>query len=161
MQRTLNAQRVTLDQVKAHKTKEAVNSVLYFFQLPLGLNDQAVQKQYVGDDEIKGKKYHIVKVTFQQEGGGTDFQDEYLYWINQEDFYIDYLAYNYVVNGGGVRFREAINRRIVSDMVFQDYINYKPADKTTPLTSLSGLFEEGKLKELSRIISEDIKVEKL
>lgn len=157
----LNAETVQLTEKQEFKIKEAVNSVLYFFQLPLGLNDQAVNKQHIGSDEIKGKQYHLIKVTFRQEGGGTDFQDEYLYWIGTEDYNIDYLAYNYIVNGGGVRFREAINRRTVSGMVFQDYVNYKPADKKTPLEDLSRLFEEGQLKELSRIISQDIKVESL
>jgi len=84
-----------------------------------------------------------------------------LYWINEETGIIDYLAYNYIVNGGGVRFREAINSRKINDIVFQDYINYKPESKETPLNELDNLFENGQLKELSRIISEDITVSKI
>ena len=161
LQRKLNTQIIQLDTEQEFKAKEAVNSVLYFFQLPFGLNDNAVNKQYLGTDEVKGERYHLIKVTFEQEGGGSDFQDQYLYWIDAKDYHIDYLAYNYVVNGGGVRFREAINKRTVDGMVFQDYVNYKPEDRDTPLTELSGLFEEGKLKELSRIVSQDINIEQL
>lgn len=156
--RKVNGSPTALDDKEIKRATEAVNSVLYFFQLPYGLNDAAVNKQYAGEDEIGGVKYHLVSVTFKQEGGGTDFQDEYLYWINQTENTIDYLAYNYIVNEGGVRFRKAINRKTVDGLVFQDYINYKPADKKTPLKELSKLYQENKLIELSRIIAEDISI---
>ncbi len=141
--------------------KEGINSVLYFLQLPYGLNDQAVNKKYEGTTKVKGKDYELISVTFKQEGGGKDFQDEYLYWISKETNKIDFLAYNYIVNGGGVRFREAINRRTINGITFQDYINYMPSSKKTPLKELDDLFEKGQLKELSRILSEDITVSKL
>ena len=156
--RKVNGSPTSLNEKEVKRATEAVNSVLYFFQLPYGLNDAAVNKQYAGEDEISGVKYHLVSVTFKQEGGGTDFQDEYMYWINQSDNTIDYLAYNYIVNEGGVRFRKAINRKTVDGLVFQDYINYKPADKKTPLKELSKLYQENKLIELSRIIAEDISI---
>ncbi|MEL6561997.1 MAG: DUF6503 family protein [Bacteroidota bacterium] len=156
--RKVNGSTTSLNEKEVKIATEAVNSVLYFFQLPYGLNDAAVNKQYAGEDEISGVKYHLVSVTFKQEGGGTDFQDEYMYWINQSDNTIDYLAYNYIVNEGGVRFRKAINRKTVDGLVFQDYINYKPADKKTPLKELSKLYQENKLIELSRIIAEDISI---
>lgn len=37
---------------------------------------------------------------------------------------MDFLAYEYNVNGGGVLFREAFNSRMIEGMRFQDYINY-------------------------------------
>uniref|UniRef100_UPI004047669A DUF6503 family protein n=1 Tax=Roseivirga sp. TaxID=1964215 RepID=UPI004047669A len=60
----------------------SVNSVIYFFRLPFGLNDPAVNKTFVGETEIKGKTYYEVKVTFAQEGGGEDFDDVFLYWFD-------------------------------------------------------------------------------
>ena len=89
--RKVNGSPTSLNEKEVKRATEAVNSVLYFFQLPYGLNDAAVNKQYAGEDEISGVKYHLVSVTFKQEGGGTDFQDEYMYWINQSDNTIDYL----------------------------------------------------------------------
>lgn len=159
--RKINGNPVQLNEKETNIAIEAVNSVLYFFQLPYGLNDDAVNKKYAGEDEVEGRKYHLVSVTFKQEGGGADFQDEYLYWINQKENTIDYLAYNYIVNDGGVRFRKAINRKTVNGLVFQDYINYKPTDKNTPLKKLSKLYEENKLTELSRIIAEDIRIKEI
>ncbi len=137
----------------------SVNSVLYFTQLPFGLNDPAVRKTYLDEVKINDKVYHKIKVTFAQEGGGDDFEDVYIYWIDAEGFTMDYLAYEYHTEGGGVRFREAINRRTIEGIVFQDYINYKPQEKGMPVTQTDSLFEAGALQELSRIINENIVVE--
>ena len=70
---------------------------------------------------------------------------------------MDYLAYNYKVNGGGVRFRSSYNRRNVGGIIFQDYINYK-AEVGTPLKDLPTLYENDKLKEVSRIDTENVKL---
>jgi hypothetical protein len=91
-------------------------------------------------------------------GGGEDFQDEYRYWIDPESGHIDYLAYNYRTDGGGTRFRKAKNRRKKEGFVFQDYTNFKPEKKFTPLDSLPFLFEMGKLIEVSQIENENIQV---
>ncbi|MEH6408771.1 MAG: DUF6503 family protein, partial [Leeuwenhoekiella sp.] len=90
------------------KTKygNSVNSVHYFAMLPFGLDASSVHKEMVGESQIKGEWYYKVKVTFDENGGGDDFQDEYMYWINKTNYTIDYLAYNYEVNEGGTRFRE-------------------------------------------------------
>ncbi len=137
----------------------SVNSVLYFVQLPYMLNDPAVIKKYQGTIQIKGKKYHQIEIRFKQEDGGVDFEDVFLYWFNTENFSMDYLAYSYLTDEGGIRFREAFNRRTSGGIVFQDYINYKPADKNIGLENLPTLFEKGELKELSRIINIKEKVE--
>jgi hypothetical protein len=133
----------------------ALNSVIYFATLPHKLKDDAVHKKYIEETSINGSNYDVIEITFNQEGGGEDFDDEYYYWINQDTNKIAYLAYNYQVNGGGVRFREAYNTRVVEGITFQDYVNYKAPVKT-PLKELPALFEKGTLKELSRIITEKI-----
>ncbi|WP_106791253.1 DUF6503 family protein [Aquimarina sp. Aq78] len=140
------------------KISDGVNSVHYFASLPYGLNAPAVQKELVGESVINGVLYYKVKVTFEQEGGGTDFEDEFMYWIHKENFTVDYLAYKYAVNGGGIRFREAYNPRNVNGIRFVDYKNYKTDDLTTPLHNLDKLFEKKQLKLLSKIELEDIYV---
>lgn len=137
----------------------SVNSVHYFAHLPYGLNDKAVNKKLVGDAKIKGEPYFQLKITFQQEGGGADHHDEFLYWIHKEKYTIDYLAYKFLVNDGGIRFREAYNPRIIKGIRFVDYNNYKTNDFTTDLCNLDELFEEGKLELLSTIKTEDVEVE--
>ena len=139
------------------KYSNSVNSVMYFLMLPFRLEDPAVNTNYVGESKIKGEPYHKIKVTFGQEGGGKDYQDIFMYWFHQDKKTMDYLAYSYDVDGGGVRFREAINTREVEGILFQDYNNYK-ANLEDPLEDLDMLFEMDKLKMLSEIINENIKV---
>lgn len=133
----------------------ALNSVIYFATLPHKLKDGAVNKTYKGRTVIKGDEYDVVRVTFNKEGGGQDYDDEFYYWINVKTKTVDYLAYNYQVNGGGVRFRSAYNPREIGGVRFQDYVNYKASLKT-PLEELPALYEKELLKELSRIEIEDI-----
>jgi hypothetical protein len=71
-------------------------------------------------------------------------------------FEVNYLAYNYITDGGGVRFRSAINKRRVDGLLIQDYINYAPANKKTPLSDLIAQFEKEALIERSRIVNSDI-----
>lgn len=141
------------------RISDGVNSVHYFAQLPYGLNDEAVNKQLVGEALVKTQPYYKIKVTFQQEGGGTDFQDVFMYWIHKTEFTVDYLAYSYEVNGGGVRFREAYNPRVIEGIRFVDYNNYKPSSKDVPLERLDALFEEGALQLLSKIETKEVAVE--
>lgn len=138
---------------------ESVNSVIYFFHLPYGLNDAAVIKQYNGLKTIKKKQYHEVEITFQQEGGGTDYTDIFLYWFDKTDYSMDYLGYRYHTDGGGMRFRKAIHPRRVNGALVQDYINFKPEDESIDIHDLDELFNEGQLKELSRIINENVAID--
>ncbi|WP_299220601.1 DUF6503 family protein [uncultured Aquimarina sp.] len=140
------------------KISDGVNSVHYFANLPYGLNAPAVNKELVGESKIKNISYYKIKVTFDQEGGGTDFEDEFMYWIHKENFTIDYLAYKYAVDGGGIRFREAYNPRIINGIRFVDYKNYKTDNLSTSLSRLDVMFENEQLKLLSKIELEDIYV---
>jgi len=136
----------------------SVNSVHYFSVLPYGLNDLAVTKKLVDEVTVKGKPYYRILVTFAQDGGGQDFQDEYMYWIHKENYTVDYLAYNYQTSEGGTRFREAYNERIIEGVRFVDYRNYKPDEQFPALTTLDNLFESDKLHLLSKIELENITV---
>lgn len=147
----------TLTDKKSLSYGNSLNSVIYFAQLPYKLDDPAVTQIAKGTTTIKGKNYAIVQVSFAEEGGGTDHDDTYYYWVNQSTNIIDYLAYDFHVNGGGVRFRSAYNPRKVDGIHFQDYVNYK-APVGTPLADLPAMYEKGELKELSKIELENIRV---
>lgn len=138
---------------------ESVNAVHYFVQLPFGLNDDAVITELVGQDTINDQEYHEIKVTFKQEGGGVDHEDIYMYWVNKEKYTIDYLAYRFFVNDGGIRFRKAINPRTIEGIRFVDYENYKTEDVSTPLQELDDLFQKGELIKVSQIEKDIRKVE--
>ncbi len=148
--RYLNDSLLTLADTTAHKYSNSVNSVHYFAYLPYGLNDRAVNKELLGKVTIKDAEYYKIRVTFQEEGGGEDFEDIFVYWFNTQTFRPDYLAYEFQTNGGGMRFREAYNDRNAGGIRFQDYINYKPVGKIS-VEDLDRLYSEGKLEELTRI----------
>ena len=158
-QRTINGQPVTLTDERTQAFTNSVNSVAYFAFLPYGLNDPAVFKSLEGESTLEGNTYDVIKVTFAEEGGGEDFDDEFLYWINRDTNRIGYLAYTYHTEGGGVRFRKAIHTHEVSGLLFLDFENYKPAIKHTPLEDMEGLYKAGDLELLSEIVLENIRVE--
>lgn len=138
------------------KAFEDVNAVSYFAMLPYKLNDQAVIKKHEGEIKIKGETYDKVKVTFQGDGSGDSPDNIFYYWFNKETGFMDYLGYT----KGGFRFRVAYNQRIINGVRFADYINYSGGDlKSNALVEYDQLYEQDKLKELSRIILEDVKVE--
>ena len=151
----------TLTEERIGAFSRSINSVAYFAFLPYGLNDVAAIKTYLGRSKIKGKEYHQVKVTFQAEGGGEHFEDEFLYWFGVEDSLMDYMAYSYHTDGGGVRMREVREAREVGGIRFQDYINLKAVNKATPLDSMQYLYEKGALEKLSEINLENIRTSSL
>lgn len=157
-QRTIDGEMVSLPDDRVQAFSNSVNSVAYFAFLPYGLNDSAVIKTYLGETELDGGIYHLVKVTFKEEGGGEDFDDEFLYWFNKETYLMDYLAYSYHTDGGGVRFRKAIRQHQVDGLILMNFENYKPKEKDTPLMEMESLYKEGKLELLSEIIKENVQV---
>lgn len=147
--------RLVLSKEEEAKYAESLNSVIYFVCLPLKLKDPAANKTKLDDCIINESVYSTIRVHFDEEGGGTDFDDVFYYWINQNTNQVDFIAYKYSTNGGGVRFRSAFNSRMIGKMRFQDYLNYEaPIGK--PLAELPLLFEKDSLKILSEIITESV-----
>lgn len=149
---------ITLHDSLATKYGNSVNSVHYFAKLPYGLNDPAVRKELLGETMVKGKPYYKLKITFDQEGGGDDFDDTYVYFFNTSTFKPDYLAYDFHVNGGGMRFREAYNERYVNGLRFVDYKNMKPIEENVSVLEVDNLFNTGRLELLSKIELKDVSV---
>ena len=159
-ERYQNEKFVQLEDSIAENYAASVNSVHYFSVLPYGLNDTAVNKERLESEQIKHKDYYKVKVTFNEDGGGEDYEDVFIYWVNKETFKVDYLAYSYVEESGvGMRFREAYNERYLKGLRFVDYNNYKTEDTLIALTELGKAFEENRLKLLSKIELKNVNVE--
>lgn len=157
--REINGQVVVVHDTMATKYTSSTNSVNYFALLPYGLNDAAVNKKYLGETTIDDQNYYKVQVTFSADGGGEDHEDVYLYWINQETFAVDYLAYSFAeLDETSFRFRTAYNPRVVNGIRFQDYVNYKPVDNSFTVDEAEELYKKGELLELSKIITENVEV---
>lgn len=160
-ERIQDGEKVALSDTLNFKYRESVNSVHYFMQLPFGLNDPAVNKKLLDPVTIKGKDYYKIEVTFAEEGGGVDFEDVFLYWISKDEFTLDYLAYKFLTNDGGIRFRQSYNSRVVEGIRFSDYKNFRPEHKDVDFYKIDELFEKGQLMELSLIEKEKIDVKLL
>jgi hypothetical protein len=156
--RYINETPVEITDERKNAYSNSVNSVIYFALLPYFLNDPAVQSEYIGEATIANQPYEKIKVQFRQEGGGTDFQDEFVYWFHRDRYTLDYLAYNYQTDGGGSRFRRAMNVRVVGGIRFADYVNYKPEQETMYIFNFDSLYQAGVLDSLSSIIIENITV---
>ena len=129
---------------------------------PYGLNATPVNKYLLGEEEIKNKTYYKIRVTFNKEGGGEDFEDVFIYWVDKETFKVKYLAYSYNEDDGvGMRFREAYNERFIEGIRFVDYNNYKSSDGLMALIDLGKIFEKNKLNLLSKIELKNIVVNDL
>ncbi len=157
-QRSIKGKRIELEDSLIEKYRNSINSVFYFARLPYGLNDEAVKKRYLDEVSIGGNEYHKIEVTFDQNGGGKDFKDVFVYWVNTSTYKVDYFAYFYEVDGGGLRFRKAYNERFVEGIRFVDYVNYKANPEEHSLFELGRLYEKDELKELSRIELKNVRV---
>ena len=146
--RKVNGAEVDIDERTKGAIETAMNSVVYFAYLPLKLNDPAVRKEYAGTGEIDGKAKERVKVTFEKEGGGKDHDDVFMFWFDPNSKQMTHLAYFFHVNGGGARFREAVNVRRVGGVLFADYLNYS-ADIGQDLEK----FESAEYRDQSSLLS--------
>ncbi len=158
--RMINDQKVTLDPKWEGRYSASVNSVAYFVLLPFGLNAPAVHKEFEGEEKIDGRDYYRIRVTFDPEGGGEDFNDIFMYWINKGDYRMEYFGYYYHTGKGGIRFRKAVNTQRVGGILFSDYINYKGPESMTDVGVLAKAFQAGELEKVSEIIQENITVKR-
>jgi len=126
--RVVNGDTVSLSDEEKRSVETTVNSVTYFTLLPHPLDDPAVQPQYSGRDTLDGIPYHRIRVTFQKQGGGQDWQDVFLYWFRTDTYAMDYFSYAFGLAPGdtdtGTRFREADNVRRINGVRVADYLNY-------------------------------------
>ncbi len=159
--REVDGKTVALEAKDSAAYANSVNSVLYFALLPYHLNDPPVRKEYLGEADVRGEPYDKVRITFRREGGGKDYEDEFVYWFHRDRHTLEYLAYNYQTDGGGARFREAYNARSVDGIRFADYVNYEPAEPSMAVETFDSLLEAGGLEERSRIDTENPAVQPL
>ncbi|MGB0389947.1 MAG: DUF6503 family protein [Salibacteraceae bacterium] len=150
--RSINGDSVLVSEERIQAYSNSINSVFYFTLLPWKLKDPAVNAEFLGINKNKSGNHYTIKVSFNQEGGGDDFEDQFMYWFNTETHLLDFFAYSYNTNGGGVRFRSVEYRHNTSaGHILQDYVNYKHEDLAVDLTTLLDLFNNQALTELSKI----------
>ncbi|TXB62316.1 DUF6503 family protein [Phaeodactylibacter luteus] len=156
--RLINDEEVDLPDKKRKAYSNSVNSVIYFAFMPWALTDPAVIPVYEGRENIKGEVLDRVRVGFEEENGGSDNKDEFLYWFSPENRQLKYLAYSHP-GGAMPRFRVAYNERTVDGFTVRDYHNFTTADKSArTIDKLSQDYQEGKLVLLSEINLEGVQI---
>lgn len=158
--REINGEPRDVDASTSYSILEKVNSVIYFASLPYPLKDPAVVTRYLGDGDIRDRTYHQVEVTFRQEGGGPDYEDRFVYWVDSETHVIDFLAYYYLTNETGSRFRRLVNPRDVGGFRATDHLNFKVEPDTVgrALEEFVELFERGELVMVSEVKHDNFQV---
>ena len=157
--RTEDGRAARLKPADAERYGAAVNSVVYFAFLPRWLADPGAVRRYEALDTLGGRAYHRLRVRFRENGGGADFRDEFLYWLDAEDLSLDYLAYDYATDGGGVRFRESFNERAVGGVTVRDYRNFAPPEASSlTLDEMADAWLAGDLELLSTVALEEVRV---
>ena len=163
--RTVDGAPVSLSDDERQSLRTTVNSVTYFALLPHPLDDSAVQATYDGRDTVRSTPYHRIRVTFQQEGGGQDWEDIFYYWFHTDTYAMDYLSYAFGLSEGeerGTRFREAYNVRQINGVRFADYHNYTDTTLTPEeMASYPNRLENGTLELVSEIQLDSLGVEPL
>jgi hypothetical protein len=153
-----NGRDTILPAMLATNKAASLNAVVYFFMLPQRLLDPAVVLKYLGKVAIDTDTYFLVDVGFEPAGGGEDHDDEFMFWFGEKDFYMDFFAYRYHRDGGGVRFRVVDTAVAQGGFRIQQYINYKTDSLNVSLQSLPTLYANGELIELSRITVDDLEM---
>jgi hypothetical protein len=164
--RVVDGDTVSLSDDEKSALTTTVNSVSYFAMLPHPLGDPAVQPEYSGRDTLDGVPYHRIRVTFQQEGGGQDWQDVFMYWFQTDTYAMDYLSYAFGLAPGdtdtGTRFRETYNVRRTNGVRVADYMNYTSDTLATDRMHLyPTLWTRDALSLVSRIEIDSVEVQPL
>lgn len=149
--------RIIPDSLLVRLNKE-IKTVHYFAHLPYGLDNRGLNKELLEEARIEGEPYYQLKMSFGQRASGVAGHDEFLYWIHKEDFTLDYLAYKFVEEEEGIRFRAAFNPRVINGIRFVDYRNYTFRNSETGLSELDELYENDKLELLSTIETKILEV---
>ncbi|MEL6251003.1 MAG: hypothetical protein AAFR87_03230 [Bacteroidota bacterium] len=96
------------------KTREFGIVVLhYLIELPYRLRN-APFKRYYGKQELRGKPYDLVFVSWGSEAASADY-DQYIVWINQESHLVDYIVYTLRDN------TNPLTRHKYGSMAYLDY----------------------------------------
>jgi len=156
--REVNGQKVGLSKDEKAGLRGSLDAVNYFFLLPYKLKDPVVQSQYLSSVNIHKSPYKKIRVTFKEGGNGQNHQDTFLYWVHENNYTMDFLAYKYQTSGGGMRFRVADNIRTIKGIQFQDYLNLAPVDSSINFEKIDSFYKENEVKRVSEIRKKNIEV---
>jgi len=153
----IDGETVAVDAAAKQRNIDWAMARIYFCFLPYRLNDPGVFKKDLGLTDWAERKLHRIKVTFAA-GSSTDASDEYMYWFDPETARLEYFAYTYDDNGGGLRFRRAINHRRFGGILFFDQENFGTEGAGLSVDLIDEAFVRNQLRHVSTVRLQDIEV---
>ncbi len=133
---------------------------VYFCFLPFRLGDESVYQRDLGLVDWDGRRLHKVKVTFEP-GTSSAAGDEYLYWFDPESARLEYFAYSYDDNGGGLRFRRAVRHRRIGGLLFFDQENHGADGLGLSVDEIDADYVRDSMRHVSTVRLDPIRVEPL
>ncbi len=130
---------------------------VYFPFLPYRLNDPSVLKQDLGTVDWQGRTLQRVKVTFEAESS-TDASDEYMYWLDPATGRVELFAYSYLTDGGGLRFRRAVDHRRVGGILFFDQENLGVEGEGLTVDRIDPAYVASEMRHISTLRLKNIRV---
>lgn len=166
--RLVDGAEVPLSETDRQRVATAVNSVVYFALLPAPLADPAVRARRLAPDTLGGRLYERLEVSFARDGGGADWEDRFVYWVDAERGTMDFLAYTYRTdpadttrNETGSRFRTVLDAGVIGGVRVQDYVNLTADSVGTEIERYGDLYEAGRTWEVSRVVLDSVRVRPL
>ncbi len=122
-----------------------LTSVVYDFYLPYELLGNDAIHSYDGQEPVRGKMYHKVRVTFKQIDPEVPDQRIMMLWIDQKTHEIDFIGKQNGDEKSRKQFMAAANKRRQSGMLIFDYENYQTTqhNKDAAIDSLAFLYNAG------------------
>ena len=136
--------------------EKSLYGFLYAANLPLSLATNDIRYRKLDEVEIRNKTYFTIQASNVEMPSKID--DQFILYINTEDFLVEYIALNHSLSGSMTQFRRLIYTRKINDVIFQDYIIFTPRDKELPLSMLFKEYNSAQLKDHRTISFQNITV---
>lgn len=137
----------TLQPTSAHSKRfleSRLEGFINQFSVPHLFNHNSVHINKEDNVIIDGIDYYTLNITFTRLNE-TDPEDGFVIYINPETYYVDYYVEKQSITGEVVRFRKAINTRVINGLKISDFIVYSSKDREIPLTNVYKQYLEEKL----------------
>ena len=140
--------------------RNRVNSVAYDFYIPYSLTGNDVLLSYLGQEEMRLKPYHKLKVTYKQIEGAEPDLRAYVLWIDAKTFEIDFIAKQNEETSGRKQFMAAAYKRRVAGVLFSDFELYQTPGRNMDVSidSLGIAYNSGTMRRRSVTTYKDIEV---
>ncbi|MEP2935100.1 MAG: DUF6503 family protein [Gilvibacter sp.] len=131
--------------------KNRLNGVASDFYLPFELTGNDAIHSYEGQEVVRGKQYHKVKVAFKQIDPEVPDNRIFMLWIESKTFEIDFIGKQDGDRTSRKQFAAAANKRRQSGMLITDFENYQTRDKNKDVAIDSlGIYYNGGMMLVGR-----------